>query len=337
VTVPAETEILFELNRGFPLLPGCTADTAAFFRWNGRTASAVSEYSSGRKNGSLSVKALQYGKFCSSGITIITGDAAGLFRYIFSIGEDEFLTVLPRSDNNTAVPDTANTGGDDLSRLLKKKRNDELLESRQYFPGDDVRRINWKTFAHSGELFIRIGEEKPEPQSSLLVIIDLSRNVIAGKPDGKDDIYLDYFASAAAGIFDELSVAGINTGVFVPPGPAAGAGDRLFLAGLWWNNETIPRSVFSRRGDRSCILITTPFSKNAAAVCETAYAEGISVNVIIPVPPEEPRPRKKSVPVRMLFSGQSGESVEGRRVMVDSDRLVSELKTLKGAAGVYKI
>ena len=40
-------------------------------------------------------------------------------------------------------------------------RSQELYEIRQFRPGDDRRKINWKAFAHTGELVTREGELLP--------------------------------------------------------------------------------------------------------------------------------------------------------------------------------
>ncbi len=53
----------------------------------------------------------------------------------------------------------------------------EELEIRKYMPGDDVRRLHWKLFAHSGELFLRIGESDPPPQDTVHIHFDLTPSI----------------------------------------------------------------------------------------------------------------------------------------------------------------
>ena len=52
------------------------------------------------------------------------------------------------------------------------KRSEELYETRAYLPGDDPRKINWKIFAHTGELSIREGELLPPPSSEYVIIVN---------------------------------------------------------------------------------------------------------------------------------------------------------------------
>ena len=52
-------------------------------------------------------------------------------------------------------------------------RSNELYETRQYRPGDDPRKINWKVFAHTGELSVREGELLPPPSEKYVFLINL--------------------------------------------------------------------------------------------------------------------------------------------------------------------
>ncbi len=66
-----------------------------------------------------------------------------------------------------------------LSKINKKnsehkniiRRNDELYDTRPYFPGDDTRKINWKLYAHTQELNIRQGDFSPPPEDFFTIFI----------------------------------------------------------------------------------------------------------------------------------------------------------------------
>lgn len=49
-------------------------------------------------------------------------------------------------------------------------RSEELYEVRPYLPGDDPRKINWKVWAHSGELALREGELLPPPSEEYAIL-----------------------------------------------------------------------------------------------------------------------------------------------------------------------
>ncbi|UTC62819.1 DUF58 domain-containing protein [Treponema sp. OMZ 787] len=50
------------------------------------------------------------------------------------------------------------------AHTINLRRTDELYDSRPYFPGDDIRKINWKLYAHTQELNIKQGDFIPPPR-----------------------------------------------------------------------------------------------------------------------------------------------------------------------------
>lgn len=56
------------------------------------------------------------------------------------------------------------------SKTLQK--TEDLTDHRPYVPGDDPRRINWKLYGHSRELFVRKEETEPPPQSEYVLLLD---------------------------------------------------------------------------------------------------------------------------------------------------------------------
>ncbi|NVP25727.1 DUF58 domain-containing protein [Treponema phagedenis] len=51
-------------------------------------------------------------------------------------------------------------------------RTQDMYESRPYIPGDDLRKINWKVYAHTQELAVRQGDFTPPPIQSFFVFIE---------------------------------------------------------------------------------------------------------------------------------------------------------------------
>jgi hypothetical protein len=84
-------------------------------------------------------------------------DFFSLFLFRCPGSGHESLTVQPEPEGETwRIPRPSRFSS--LS-TQKKESADEFYEARKYYPGDDPRRINWKLYAHSKELFIRVGEE----------------------------------------------------------------------------------------------------------------------------------------------------------------------------------
>jgi len=94
-------------------------------------------------------------------------------------------------------------GGDWRSAF--RGRGMEFEEVREYFPGDDVRHIDWNVTARTGEPFIKVFRE--ERQLTVLLAVDVSgsAHVGSGGRDGRTDKRLQ-----SARIAGGLAYAGIR-------------------------------------------------------------------------------------------------------------------------------
>ena len=108
-----------------------------------------------------------YLSYCTS---IVIKDFSGFFQFAILMPESmnpDPLRVLPEIDETANIPlPTGRTG------ISKGKstfhRSDELYETRQYMPGDDPRKINWKVSAHTGTPVVREGELLPPPSTEYI-------------------------------------------------------------------------------------------------------------------------------------------------------------------------
>jgi len=98
-------------------------------------------------------------------------DLFGFFSLPLYSGEPVTLYVYPGLNGNDFEESQVVAGGDKATDELSRLRSDELLEVRKYYPGDDARRINWKLYASTGEMFLRIGEEIPPPSGEALIAL----------------------------------------------------------------------------------------------------------------------------------------------------------------------
>mgnify|MGYP006432757041 CR=1 FL=1 len=127
------------------------------------------------------------------GMNIRLTDLLSLFAVVLEyrdLAEDTrytpLLRVLPEA---FAVAESPVEG-------VSRSRSEELIEARPYHPGDDTRRINWKAYAHSEMLFVRIGEENPPPSAAAEILIDTR---------GLDtNSHLDQLISVAFGVAENL-------------------------------------------------------------------------------------------------------------------------------------
>ena len=56
-----------------------------------------------------------------------------------------------------------------------KGRGMSFSEVRLYYPGDDVRAIDWNVTARTGEAYIKVFEE--ERENTVMVLVDVSRRL----------------------------------------------------------------------------------------------------------------------------------------------------------------
>jgi hypothetical protein len=136
-------------------------------------------------------------------------DLFGFSRAVVRLSGTQELIVYPDLPAESPPGGTARNGGSLIARVEPPERNEELLETRRYVPGDDPRRIKWKLRAHSGELFVRIGEEEPPPGARLAVVVDPAFNARIIAPALRP-IMLDRLAQAAAGIILDAHARGLQ-------------------------------------------------------------------------------------------------------------------------------
>ena len=135
------------------------------------------------------------------------------------------LTVTPATTRLDGRPGDGPAGAAAVGRGRSVGVAGEQDSSvREYAPGDDVRRIHWRSTAHRGELMVR-QEEQPW-QARLTVVLDTRAGGFTG--DGPDSTF-EWAVSAAASVLDHAARLGYevdlvaDTGAAVPGGAAHSA------------------------------------------------------------------------------------------------------------------
>jgi hypothetical protein len=153
--------------------PGIRIGFAISLDWLGREPlSLETDLGGGRNRRTIDFSAAYRGRYQSREAHITVRDLLGLTSCSVRMPLAERLQVFPSVRPEQLARASSLEGGQEQKKHRRKRRSEELLEVRKYFPGDDIRRVHWKVFAHTSELFLRIGEETPPPESRLLVILD---------------------------------------------------------------------------------------------------------------------------------------------------------------------
>jgi len=204
------------------------------------------------------------GSYASSRALIVVADRLGFTRGLCSLPLQETLRVYPALLPESALRPATREGGR-RQRRSRPRPSQELLEVRRYFPGDDIRRLHWKVFAHTRELFLRVGEQSPPPTSRVLVLLDVCPS--AAVPAGLAADHLDGLVEAcAAGLRGlppgaEVLFAASCESASRPVHGEAFAELLAHLASLWWDERLAFRPAAADRR-MQVLLYSTPGSAN---------------------------------------------------------------------------
>ena len=112
----------------------------------------------------------RHGRFNLKNFNFIFRDIFGLTKYLLKLNFESILTIYPYFSKAEKIPFFLDKGGEEVIQSIVKVNSTDFFENRKYYPGDDTRRINWKIFAHSGELHIREVEKIPPKIGQILFL-----------------------------------------------------------------------------------------------------------------------------------------------------------------------
>ena len=311
----AAAHLRVELPRFFA--PGLTVRFHLPLSWQGRRLDSIAlRLAPGRTERDIPFRAGQRGVYRSEKAFLEIGDALGFTANRLPVPVRETVTVFPALRGSEALRRPLEEGGDALTHLRRRRRAEDLLESRKYFPGDDVRKLNWKLFAHLDQLFIRLGEETPPPDSRVLVILDTAANpIIPGRlADGYLDRLVESCASAMASLLArrvELSLAAPGLAecrTFTEESRHA-----LFaqLADAAWSDPGWPLALPGRRAIHA-LIFSSPGSPALRRIVGAVSSRGWNASLFLQELGAERTPQRLSLR-ELVFIGPSAPPAPTRR------------------------
>ncbi|MBN1834482.1 MAG: DUF58 domain-containing protein [Spirochaetales bacterium] len=308
---PLSAEVESELPRLAP--PGFEVCFRACLQWHERAPLRLSVLlPHGRQSRSLSFRAPPRGLYRSETVRLVLRDVLGFTRAELPVPLSEQLRVFPavKAAELKTIP---GGGGEELPHRLKRRASEELLEVRKYYPGDDLRRVHWKLFAHLQQLFLRTGEQTPPPESRFLAILDLSPSPWV--PPAEAPELLDAMIEACASGVLALLGRGMQAWVAVTDRPRAVAlslekADTLLglASELWWSERLVLE--LPRSGRREVLLYSLPDSEHQGQLLRACAARNWEVRLFLKELP--PRPALAAAPLRRLLFAHSGEAAPRR-------------------------
>jgi len=291
---PTTAELSAELPRC--RAPGIKIRFQILLHWSGRDSLRLSSDLKGGSNRHVFEFSPPYrGCYRSREAHVVLSDLLGFTRYPVVLALAEQLRVFPAVQPEAARRPSSLEGGGEENRGRRKRRSEELLEVRKYFPGDDIRKVHWKVFAHTSELFLRVGEETPPPEYRFLVILDSAPTEVV--PARIEADYLDTLVELCAATVLEVLARGYQ--VFFARCDSPQLRQLTLekklqllgeLAGVWWSDRYALE--LPQQHPHQILLFSSPGSGNLSRVFGDLQERGAEVKLFfsdLPLPAEEPR------------------------------------------------
>ena len=278
MTAGEEAEAVTEarLPRAFP--PGFSVHLLLPLEWEGRRLEGIRQrMRPGASQSAVVFRAPWRGVYRGAAAILEAHDVLGLTAHRLLSPQVHTVTVYPRVGPARELPGLVEQSDQAALDSRRRRRSEELLEARKYYPGDDVRRLNWKVFAHTGELFLRIGEEVPPPESRVLFILDTTESPSVPRALRAD--YLDSLVESCASVMALLVRRGLEVSLSRPGVRECrtfGSGNEPALlaalaAAAWtrapWDPELPPRMV-------NAVVFSSAGSSGLGAIMAALKARG---------------------------------------------------------------
>jgi uncharacterized protein (DUF58 family) len=335
----AEGQISAHLPRSFP--PGIGVRMLLPLSWHDRRVDAiVSRLAPGRNERSIPFSASCRGAYASVEALFEVRDLLGFTVHRLSVPLRETLTVFP---SLSPLPETAafmEQAEESAVYAPRRRRSEELLEARKYYPGDDVRRLNWKVFAHMNELFLRIGEEVPPPESRILFVLDCTANPLVPRAIAAD--YLDRLVESCASLLVSLLGRRIDVMLSLPGVPSCRSYTEesrpavlAAFADAWWTDAAWKPELPGRRSLHVAVF-SSPGSPGLERILSRVKGLGWSMSLFIKgLDAEVPAPSRRVKELLFLPEREAAgaPAAAGRRERAAfTDALSKDLATYRGPA-----
>jgi uncharacterized protein (DUF58 family) len=159
-------------------------------------------------------------------------DALGLARAQRIVPAVAEVLALPRVHPLDPQRAASGLGSATESTVLKTSLvgSDDVLV-REYLPGDDVRRIHWRSTARTGELMVRREEQAWDP-SAVVLLDNRSRAFGRTEPDPRFEWLVSAAASIAVHLIEHGFAVGVTDARGVDPAQAQRVGARTVIRRL---------------------------------------------------------------------------------------------------------
>lgn len=238
-------DIILDIALGRLFFPGLITrlKIILIFQKN-RTMEITTTLNPGKNRKSLALKAKKRGAYTDNNIILLFEDLTGFTRTSIQIRMEQVLYIYPLLKEPKHPPVKKKRGGKTDFRAKNRIRSQDLLEVRKYYPGDDLRKINWKIFALHRELFLRLGEETPPPRARFLFIIDTTTPDLIH--NSLSEYYIDNMVQTSASVMLSFLLDATEINLSLPGraktmsfSPRQKIDLLKILAAIWWVKDKV--------------------------------------------------------------------------------------------------
>jgi uncharacterized protein (DUF58 family) len=165
------------------------------------------------------------GRFELGPLRVTVSDPFGMASRTTRVLGNEEVIVFPRVHEIIPLPEI---GGDELDRDMPRAHGrldpgGEFLNLRDYEPGDDLRRVHWRSTARRQRLMVRQNEARR--RTPVLVLLDVRRS-------SHDHVSFERAVEAAASVVNACERAGRPWELVLSTGALIGASGRRHLTSV---------------------------------------------------------------------------------------------------------
>lgn len=227
-------------------------------------------------------------------------------------GADEVMVVPERVPLAFPAVGTAGRLGEYLRMKAYGQTGSEFHSQREYAPGDDLRRINWKTTARVGTLIVR--ETAQEGLRHCTVVLDTMADAY------DDDDSFERAVTAAASAVASATAAGVNTRLVAPGidlrGPDVAPQSLRWLATVEVGGEPVDHTAGGHtHSDGLGLVVVVSGSTGSRSATETAAKiapDEVLVTVATSRPPDGGKGFAVDGTSLTLFASSWNQLVHGR-------------------------
>ncbi len=295
--------------------PGFSAHVRLPLAWQERRIDALAaRMSPGRSTRTVRFRAPWRGAFRSEAAVVECRDILGFSAGSFRIPLREAVTVYPALRDPGDAVQLMEQADESAVESRRRRRSDDLLEARKYYPGDDMRRLNWKVFAHLNELFLRVGEEVPPPEARLLFVLDTTANPLVPRRSAAG--YLDALVSTCISVMDAMRGARMEVLLSYPGmrecrGFESRAALLAHAADAGWTDAPWAPDLPAR--PMHAAVFTSPGSPGLSRIMTTITGRGWSASLFVKGLDPAPADRARTLADLFLIRGPRAEGEPGAR------------------------